>query len=75
VRLKNIEVSYTFPTSWTRKIFVQELRLFANGTDAFTIKSKEAYFDPEKRLDGGEAQSGYKYPLMKNFNLGIDITF
>lgn len=75
LRLKNIEVSYTFPTRWTRKIFVQELRLFANATNVWTIKSKEAYFDPEKRLDGNEAQSGYKYPLMKNFNLGIDITF
>ena len=75
LRLKNIEVSYTFPTTLTRKIFVQELRLFANGTNLWTAKSKEAYFDPEKRLDGDEAQSGYKYPLMKNFNLGIDITF
>jgi len=75
IRLKNVEISYTLPTSWTRKIYVQELRLFANGTNAWTIKSKEAYFDPEKRLDGTEAQSGYKYPLMKNFNLGIDITF
>jgi len=75
LRLKNIEVSYTFPTKWTRKIFVQDLRLFANGTDVFTVKSKEAYFDPEKRLDGTEAQTGYKYPLMKNFNVGIDITF
>jgi len=75
LRLKNIEVSYTFPTTLTRKIFVQELRLFANATNIWTLKSKEAEYDPEKRLDGGEAQSGYKYPLLKNFNLGIDITF
>ncbi|NLA48567.1 MAG: TonB-dependent receptor, partial [Bacteroidales bacterium] len=75
LRLKNLEVSYTFPTSLTNRIFVQRLRLFANGTNVFTLKSKEAFFDPEKRLDGREAESGYKYPLMKNFNFGIDITF
>jgi len=75
VRLKNVELSYTLPVSWTRKIYIQELRVFANGTNVLTFKTKRAYFDPEKRLDGGEAQSGYKYPLMKNFNLGIDITF
>jgi len=75
VRLKNAELSYTLPTRWTTKFYVQRLRIFANGTNIFTIKSKEAFFDPEKRLDGSEAQSGYKYPLMKNYNLGIDITF
>ena len=75
LRLKNVEISYTLPSSWTRKIFIQDLRIFANGTNVLTFKTKEAYFDPEKRLDGGEAQSGYKYPLLKNYNLGIDITF
>jgi len=75
LRLKNVEVSYTFPQRWTKKIFIQDLRLFANGTNVLTFKTKEAFFDPEKRLDGDEAQSGYKYPLLKNFNIGIDITF
>ena len=75
LRLKNVEISYTLPARWTKKIFSQQLRIFANGTDVWTLKSKEAMFDPEKRLDGTEALSGYKYPLMKNFNLGIDITF
>jgi TonB-linked SusC/RagA family outer membrane protein len=75
LRLKNVEFSYTLPARWTSKIYMQSLRLFANGTNLLTMKSKEAYFDPEKRLDGGEAESGYKYPLMKNLNFGIDITF
>jgi TonB-linked SusC/RagA family outer membrane protein len=75
LRLKNVELSYTLPIKWSKKVFIQDLRIFTNATNLLTFKSKEAYFDPEKRLDGDEAENGYKYPVMKNYNLGIDITF
>jgi len=75
LRLKNVELSYTLPIKWSKKVFIKDVRIFTNATNLLTFKSKEAYFDPEKRLDGDEAQSGFKYPLTKNYNLGIDITF
>jgi hypothetical protein len=75
LRLKNVELSYTLPIKWSKKVFIKDVRIYTNATNLLTFKSKEAYFDPEKRLDGDEAQSGFKYPLTKNYNLGIDITF
>lgn len=75
LRLKNIELSYTLPASISNKIRAQELRIYTNASNVFTLKNKEVFFDPEKRLDGSEAASGYKYPTMANYNLGISVTF
>ncbi len=75
VRLKNVELSYTLPTRWTNKVYMKNVRLFVNGTNIFTVKSKDAWYDPEQRLDGANASSGYRYPMMKNFNIGLDVTF
>ncbi len=75
LRLKNIELSYTLPLTLTGKIRAKEIRIYTNATNVYTFKNKEVFFDPEKRLDGTEAASGYKYPTMANYNLGISITF
>ena len=48
VRLKNVELSYTLPTRWTNKVYMKNVRLFVNGTNIFTVKSKDAYYDPEQ---------------------------
>jgi hypothetical protein len=54
---------------------MKNVRLFVNGTNIFTVKSKDVWYDPEQRLDGANASSGNRYPLMKNFNIGLDVTF
>lgn len=75
LRLKSIELGYSLPVNWVRKINAQELRVFANAFDVFTWKSKDVLFDPERRNSGDRADYGYKYPVMASFNFGINVTF
>lgn len=71
IRLKNLELGYTFPTKWTKYIGIQSLRLYANGYNLFTIQSSESsYIDPEN--PGGAID---RYPIMRNFNFGINVNF
>lgn len=71
IRLKNVELGYTFPTKWTKYIGVKSLRLYANGYNLFTIQSSESdYIDPENPGGGID-----RYPIMRNFNFGINVNF
>ncbi|RYZ97973.1 MAG: SusC/RagA family TonB-linked outer membrane protein, partial [Sphingobacteriaceae bacterium] len=49
VRLKNVEVGYSLPLSWLRKVKLSGVRLFANGENLFTIAGFRQYdgWDPE----------------------------
>lgn len=67
LRLKNIQIGYTFPAKWTRKFVVQRLRIYCSAENLFTITGFEG-LDPE--LSGADA-----YPNMKRIVGGISITF
>lgn len=67
IRLKNIQLGYTFPTEWTKKLFIQRFRLHFSAENLFTITPFEG-LDPE--LSGSSA-----YPNMKRFVGGLSITF
>ncbi len=69
VRLKNIELGYTIPTSVIERIGLNRVRLYANGFNVFTITGLKN-FDPE-----GDNESGHFYPQQRIFNLGINIGF
>ncbi|HWV68710.1 SusC/RagA family TonB-linked outer membrane protein [Chitinophaga sp.] len=70
VRLKNVEIGYTFPEKLSRKIGLPSVRLFANGLNLLTWAE---IYDMRKDLDP-EAW-GAVYPIMKIFNFGINIKF
>lgn len=70
VRLKNVELGYTFPEKLSRKIGIPSVRLFANGLNLLTWAQIQ---DVRKDLDP-EAW-GAAYPIMKIFNFGINIKF
>jgi TonB-linked SusC/RagA family outer membrane protein len=69
VRLKNIELGYTFPAKIFPKNSISKLRVYLSGTNLLTW-SKVKYFDPE-------APSGlpYFYPQQKGFFGGVNLTF
>lgn len=75
LRLKNVEIGYNLPIVWANKVGAQQIRIYGNAMNVYTWKGKDVLFDPEHRLDGPEAQGGYKYPLMANFNGGLNVTF
>ncbi|WFE86215.1 MULTISPECIES: TonB-dependent receptor [Parabacteroides] len=70
LRLKNIELSYTFPKSLLAKAkVINGLRLYINGTNLLTF-DKLDIMDPE--MTGGSAQY---YPQMKSVNFGLNFTY
>lgn len=73
LRLKSVEVGYTFSSPGLRKAGIQNLRVYANGFNLLVICNKYMrYFDPEISENGG---LGYQYPLTRSYNLGVNITF
>lgn len=70
LRLKNIELSYTFPKSILEKTkVINGLRLYINGTNLLTF-DKLDIMDPE--MTGGSAQY---YPQLKSVNFGLNFTY
>ncbi len=74
IRLKSLEVGYTFNMDILRKVGIDNLRIYTNGHNLLTIADPFVKpFDPEK-IEGAY-QAGLTYPLMRSFNLGVDINF
>lgn len=75
MRMKNLQVGYTFPKTWMNKIFVQNLRLYFSAENLFTISGIEDMFDPETTQAAGDFSDGKTYPLSRTFSFGLNVTF
>lgn len=73
IRLKTIQLSYTFPSTLTQRIKIQNLRVFASGENLLTYTKLIGIFDPE--MTGGLSGSGTLYPIQKVISAGINVTF
>ncbi|MGL5787710.1 MAG: SusC/RagA family TonB-linked outer membrane protein [Bacteroidales bacterium] len=69
LRLKNIELGYTFPKSILSKLAIERLRLYIGGNNLFVIDGVPG-FDPE-RQDG----STNYYPQQRVINIGVNLIF
>ena len=69
LRMKDIEVGYTLPKRWMSRIGLENIRLYAKGSNLLTFSAFDLW-DPE--LD---TQNGAKYPIMKSVLFGIDVNF
>jgi hypothetical protein len=65
LRLKTLEIGYTFPSTWLHRIGFKTARAYINGSNLF-VWSKFDMWDPEM---GGE---GLGYPVQRVFNMGIN---
>ena len=70
LRIKNIEIGYTIPSNYLKKAGIHKLRVYANGYNLYTW-SKIDYVDPEHSMD----TYGYLYPITRNFNIGVNVSF
>jgi hypothetical protein len=68
LRLKQVELGYTFSKKFLERIRVSNFRLYASGTNLLVL-SKFKMWDAE--MSG----NGLGYPVQKVFNLGLNITF
>ena len=83
IRLKNIELGYTIPSSVMNSVGIQSVRVYVNAFNLLTYAPDlKDEFDPE--LTGGDRDSptggdvntsGQGYPLQKIVNAGISVTF
>lgn len=70
MRLKTAEIGYTLPQKWTKVVGVQNLRIYVNAYNLFTLTNVKG-LDPEKP----SALYGQMYPLNRTYNFGASITF
>jgi TonB-linked SusC/RagA family outer membrane protein len=68
LRLKTMELGYTLPQVWVNRVKLQNVRLYASGTNLFVI-SKFKMWDPE------QGSSGLGYPVQRVINLGLTVDF
>lgn len=69
LRLKNMEIGYTIANDALSKAGVQQIRLYTNGSNIFTLDKLKVY-DPE-----ANDASLVAYPQRRYFNFGISATF
>lgn len=70
VRMKDLQIGYTFPKSILSKIGISRLRIYYSGQNLFTITKMLKGWDPE-----GPSGRGNGYPQTKVNSFGVNLTF
>lgn len=70
VRLKSAQIGYTFPKAWMSKLNIENLRIFVEGSNLFTIDGLPEGIDPESP----GVNNGY-YPQQRTVMGGLTLTF
>ncbi len=84
IRLRNVTLSYSFPSKTLEKTPIKTLRIYAQGQNLITFT--KFWGDPEVGISSGESISFadtvapgentlYSYPNTKSFQVGIDVSF
>jgi len=72
LRLKNIEVGYTFSNKILKKVGLNSARLFVNANNLYTWSKVYPGVDPESPPTSTNTEP---YPLVRTVNMGININF
>lgn len=71
VRLKSLQIGYTIPKNWTRSIGMDNLRIYGEGQNLFTLSELSKYnIDPEQP----GVSNGY-YPQQRIISMGVKLVF
>ncbi|MBN9298019.1 MAG: TonB-dependent receptor [Filimonas sp.] len=68
IRLKNVEVGYTFQRGLLGKVGLNSVRVYANGFNLYTWSKNKIWGDPENMGFMG-------YPLTRTYNVGVNVGF
>ena len=80
IRIKNITLGYTFPKKWMSKIYIENLRIYCNLQNVWTITRYSGY-DPEvgaSTQDSAGLVYGLdfgRYPSPFSCTVGLNLTF
>lgn len=85
IRLKNIQVGYTIPSSFISKLKIQNARVYVSGENLWSWSpmyknSKNTdvgsiYGSDRAVSDDGGYGDGYNYPILKSVTFGLSVTF
>jgi len=68
IRLKNIELSYTLPSSIIKYAGMSSCRFYINANNLITWDHLDGLVDPE-------SNGSHRYPIMKTVNVGVNVVF
>ena len=69
VRIKNVQVGYTIPTSTLQRMKISKVRLYVSGENLHTFSKYRKGWDPE--INTGATF----YPIITNYTVGLNVTF
>jgi hypothetical protein len=70
MRLKNLELSYSLPTTLNKLLGITRARIYVSGYNLFTYSPHLKDFDPEMTDTQGQS-----YPVQRVLNFGANLTF
>ncbi len=70
LRLKNVQLGYTFPQQWAARCGISRLRAYVSADNLFTITKYFDGFDPEVQQSSGDT-----YPQVRTYVFGLNLTF
>lgn len=77
LRLKNITLGYTLPKKWTKKAYINRLRIYGTAQNLFCL-TKYTGFDPEVNMKSSPLMPGFDwgaYPKSRVFTFGAEVQF
>lgn len=70
LRMKNLQVGYTFPKVWMKRMGIEKIRLYFSAENLFTLTGWDGV-DPEKATVSGIGED--PFPIMKTLSVGVNI--
>ena len=67
MRVKNVTLSYNFPTAWIQKIHLNQFRMYVSVENLGTFTSLPKGYDPENL--------SWSYPFYRTWSVGANISF
>lgn len=67
IRMKNLSVGYSLPQTFTRKFYVDNIRIYFSGENLFEITQLCKNYDPE-------VLSSDMFPMQRTYSFGLNIT-
>ena len=72
LRLKNITIGYSLPQNLLDRLKISRLRVFVTGENLINLDHLPDGLDPElSKVTGSEGN----YPFLKNYSVGLNVTF
>jgi len=74
LRIKTVELGYNLPLRYVQVVGLKNVRVYLNGYNLFTF-CNDFLKDMDPERDEGAYSAGNTYPIMRSFNMGLNIKF